>query len=235
MEILAASLIEKAAELGATVAGLASVGELLTSPSHEGISILEMDDAEDIVLVLGLHHPPSRPELDWYTGRGGTEGNRILMRINRNLIAWLKESFEIGARDLPYYIEKGGVFLKDAAVMAGLGMLGVNNLMIVPGYGPHVRFRGLLVNAPLPPAGRVDYSPCEDCHRPCLTVCPEEALADGSFDREACLRNMSRQGAGCLVMNSSSMDEVREVRFCRICELACPLADNNDKVRPDPS
>lgn len=235
MEILAASLIEKAAELGATVAGLASVGELLTSPSHEGISILEMDDAEDIVLVLGLHHPPSRPELDWYTGRGGTEGNRILMRINRNLITWLKESFEIGARDLPYYIEKGGVFLKDAAVMAGLGMLGVNNLMIVPGYGPHVRFRGLLVNAPLPPAGRVDYSPCEDCHRPCLTVCPEEALADGSFDREACLRNMSREGAGCLVMNSSSMDEVREVRFCRICELACPLADNNDKVRPDPS
>jgi len=235
MEILAASLIEKAAELGATVAGLASVGELLTSPSHEGISILEMDDAEDIVLVLGLHHPPSRPELDWYTGRGGTEGNRILMRINRSLIAWLKESFEIGARDLPYYIEKGGVFLKDAAVMAGLGMLGVNNLMIVPGYGPHVRFRGLLVNAPLPPAGRVDYSPCEDCHRPCLTVCPEEALADGSFDRKACLRNMSREGAGCLVMNSSSMDEVREVRFCRICELACPLADNNDKVRPDPS
>lgn len=235
MEILAASLIEKAAELGATVAGLASVGELLTSPSHEGISILEMDDAEDIVLVLGLHHPPSRPELDWYTGRGGTEGNRILMRINRNLITWLKESFEIGARDLPYYIEKGGVFLKDAAVMAGLGMLGVNNLMIVPGYGPHVRFRGLLVNAPLPPAGRVDYSPCEDCHRPCLTVCPEEALADGSFDREACLRNMSREGAGCLVMNSSSMDEAREVRFCRICELACPLADNNDKVKPDPS
>jgi epoxyqueuosine reductase len=228
VEILAASLIEKAAELGVTVAGLTSVGELLASPSHEGVPILEMDDAEDAVLVLGLHHPPSRPELDWYTGRGGTEGNRILMMINKSLIAWLKESFEIGARDLPYYTEKGGVFLKDAAVLAGLGMVGINNLTIVPGYGPRVRFRGLLVNAPLPPTGRVDYSPCEDCHRPCLTVCPEEALAVGSFDREACLRNMSREGAGCLVLDSSSMDGAREVRFCRICELACPLAASRE-------
>jgi epoxyqueuosine reductase len=225
MEILAASLIEKSVEMGATVAGLVSVGELLATPSHEGVPILEMDDTQDAVLVLGLHHPASKPELDWYTGRGGTEGNRMLMRINKGLIAWLKEGFEIGARDLPYYVEKGGVFLKDAAVLAGLGMVGLNNLMIVPGYGPCVRFRGLLVKAPLPSTGRVDYSPCEGCHQTCLTVCPEEALADGSFDREACLRNMRdtlREGAQYLVMDSSSVDGPLEVKFCRMCELACP-------------
>jgi len=230
VEILATSLIEKAVELGATVAGLTSVGELLASPSHEGIPILEMDDVKNSVLVLGLHHSPSRPELDWYTGRGGTEGNRVLMRINRSLIAWLEEGFGIGARDLPYYIERGGVFLKDAAVLAGLGMVGVNNLMIVPGYGPYVRFRGLLVNASLPPTGRIDYSPCESCHRPCLTICPEGALADGSFDREACLRHMSKEGAGDLLMDSLPVDGAPEVKFCRMCELACPLAGN---LRPD--
>lgn len=227
METLAASLIEKAVGFGATVAGLTSVGELRTSPSHKGIPVLEMADDGEAVLVLGLHHSPSQPELDLYTGKGGTEGNRILMRINKNLMAWLYEGFGIEARDLPYYVEHGGIYLKDAAVLAGLGAVGVNNLMIVPEYGPYIRFRGLLVNAPLPPAGKIDYSPCEGCHRPCLTVCPEEALANGSFDREACLSNMrskSREGAQYLVMDMSKVTDNLKISFCRMCELACPLS-----------
>lgn len=226
MENLAASLVEKAVELGATVAGLTSVGELSASPSHNGILVLETDKDSDAVLVLGLHHPPSQPELDLYTGKGGTEGNRILMRINKNLIAWLHEGFGIVARDLPYYVEYGGIYLKDAAVLAGLGTVGVNNLMIVPQYGPYVRFRALLVHALLPPTGRAEYSPCEECHRPCLAVCPESALAEGSFDQEACLSNMrdkSREGAQYLVMDTSKMTDKMEVSFCRMCELACPI------------
>jgi epoxyqueuosine reductase len=226
METLAASLVEKAVELGATVAGLTSVSELRGSPSHDGIPVLETDKDGDAVLVLGLHHPPSQPELDLYTGKGGTEGNRILIRINKNLIAWLHEGLGIEARDLPYYVEHGGIYLKDAAVLAGLGAVGVNNLMIVPEYGPHIRFRALLVHALLPPTGRVEYSPCEECQRPCLAVCTEGALVEGSFDREACLNKMrdaSRVGAQYLVMDPSKVTDVLEVSFCRMCELACPI------------
>ena len=226
METLASSLVEKAVELGATVAGLTSVGELRASPSHNGILVLETDKDGDAVLVLGLHHPQSQPELDRFTGRGGTEGNRILMRINKGLIAWLSAGSGTGARDLPYYTEHGGVFLKDAAVLSGLGVVGANNLVIVPGYGPYIRFRGLLVNAKLPSTARIDYSPCEECDRPCLAACPEGALADGYFDQEACLRNMrdsSRKGAEYLVMDPSLFKNNLEVCFCRECELACPI------------
>jgi len=226
MDTLAESLINKSIDLGATVAGLANMGDLFYSSSHEGFPITQKAKEEDSVLVMGFHHPPSRSELDWYIGRGGTEGNRILMRINSSLCGWLDEKYGIQAQDLPYYVEKGGVFLKDAAVLAGLGVVGINNMLIVSGYGPNVRLRGLLVNVPLPVARRSDYSPCEGCHRPCLHICPEKALADGSYDQEACLRRMAgvRDMAGYRVMDSSSETEKVEIRFCRECELVCPLS-----------
>ena len=227
MGTLAVSLVEKAVELGATVAGLTSVGELRASPSHDGVSILETDEDGDAVLVLGLHHPPSQPELDLFYGRGGTDGNRILMRINKGLIAWLSAGSGTGARDLPYYTEHGGVFLKDAAVLSGLGVVGANNLVIVPGYGPYIRFRGLFVNARLPSAGGIEYSPCEECDRPCLAACPAGAFPDGSYKREMCLskmRDSSRKGAEYLVMDSSLFKSNLEVSFCRECELACPIS-----------
>jgi epoxyqueuosine reductase len=224
MGTLAETLVEKAVELGATVAGLASIGELRMSPSHLGIPILRGAGDGDGVLVVGLEHPASRPELDRFTGRGGTEGNRILMRINKDLIAWLREDLQIDAHDLPYYTEHGGIFLKDAAVLAGLGAVGVNNLMIVPGYGPRVRLRALLVAAALPSTGAIDYSPCSGCDQPCLVGCPQDALKEGSYNQDACLSHMrdaSREKAGYLVMDSSCFDGNLQVNFCRECELAC--------------
>jgi epoxyqueuosine reductase len=124
-------------------------------------------------------------------------------------------------------VEKGGVFLKDAAVLAGLGVVGVNNMLLVPRYGPNLRFRALLINASLPAAAKPDYSPCDGCDRPCLNICPEGALAEGTFNREACLRHMAKDGAGELVMDVSSVKVKDSFGFCRKCELVCPLSGQN--------
>ena len=121
MDTLAEKLITKALDLGASVAGLAGMGDLCSYSTHNGYPITRAAGEQDSVLVLGLDHPPLRPELDWFIGRGGTEGNRTLMRINAVLSSWLHENYGIGSRDLHYYAERGGVFLKEAAVLAGLG------------------------------------------------------------------------------------------------------------------
>ncbi|MEA3231699.1 MAG: hypothetical protein U9Q05_08095 [Thermodesulfobacteriota bacterium] len=59
---------------------------------------------------------------------------------------WLEKEKGITAEKLPYHIESGGIFLKDAAALAGLGCIGKNNMLVLMKYGPRVRLRALLLN-----------------------------------------------------------------------------------------
>jgi epoxyqueuosine reductase len=87
---------------------------------------------------------------------------------------------------LPYQIEYGGAFLKDAAVLAGLGMIGKNNLLVTPQYGTRVRLRGMFIEAELEPTGPSTFDPCQGCGMPCQRACPQDAFRGGSFKRELC-------------------------------------------------
>ena len=150
-------IVEKAKELGACLAGIADVSELRRSPSHviyskldsfRGIGTREpkgiapgefvWPQGARSIIVLAVPHPSYKPELDWWMEgcQGGTPGNQMLISINHGLSKWLEEKKGVETKKLPYYIEQGGVFLKDAAAMAGLGCIGKNNLFLTPDFGP---------------------------------------------------------------------------------------------------
>ena len=63
------------------------------------------------------------------------------MDINSKLAKWIEKELSYQTFKLPYHFENGGVFLKDAAVMAGLGCIGKNNLFVSQIYGPRLRLR----------------------------------------------------------------------------------------------
>ena len=93
----------------------------------------------------------------------------------------LAETFEIAAQPLPYHVEKGGIFLKDAAMLAGLGIIGANNLLITPQFGPRVRLRALFLDCELAaPTGPLNFSPCDGCNQPCWEACPQQAFVSGT-------------------------------------------------------
>ncbi len=135
-------------------------------------------------VVIGVAHSADEPELDWWDGKG-TPGNRILMQINRELSEWIENTFPVKTCKLPYLIEKGGIFLKDAAVMAGLGCIGKNNLVITPGYGPRIRFRALLLDREAEATGPLEFNPCEDCKQPCRKACPVKSFQNTVYSAEA--------------------------------------------------
>ncbi len=78
------------------------------------------------ILIIAICHPEDTPTLDYWRNPfpGGTEGNLRLIRINYKIIKWLKENQNIIGTQFPYAIEQGGLYLKDAAVFAGLGVIG---------------------------------------------------------------------------------------------------------------
>jgi epoxyqueuosine reductase len=133
---------------------------------------------------------------------------------------------DISACPLPYYVEKGGLFLKDAAVLSGLGVIGKNNLLLHPAWGPRIRLRSILMAGDFEPTAALKgFSPCETCDVFCRKACPVKAFPDGKYSRSNCRQQI----------NDDWEDQVPEgeiveagkrnwvVKFCRVCEFSCPV------------
>jgi epoxyqueuosine reductase len=243
------AIVEKALELGASVAGIASVADLKASPSYVVYSKKPFYEEYDpnspdyhkfkgvkwreehrSILVWGLVHPASEPVLDWWSLKvpGFTPGNGVMRLQSKQVRLWLGEEFCIKARSLPYQIEYGGVFLKDSAHLAGLGVIGKGNLLITPEFGTRLRLRGMFIEAELEPTGPlVDFDPCNGCDRSCHKACPRDAFRSGSFERAYCKEENDERYANEEMIDGSIMgiEEASMVmKPCRYCELACPVA-----------
>ena len=254
-------IIEKAKELGACSAGIADVKALKQSPSHliypqiGGYkSFLDnqvpRDDGEvswpqfaKSAIVVAVEHPEDKPELDWWQSglKGGTLGNQMLISIIARLSEWLRKETNFEVKGLPYYIVQGGIFLKDAAVMAGLGCIGKNNMLVTPEFGPRVRLRAALIGAKLPVTGSSNFDPCQDCDMPCRHVCPQKAFKrkihidnplglnelpgrTGIYSRPLCKNQMEidRENASGAEARKKGGTEL-VVKCCRLCETSCPV------------
>ena len=213
-EVTAKAIIQRAEEFGASLAGIARTDDLRHSPSHGGKTNLAAEYKS--VLVMALVHEPTQPELDWWDGRS-TPGIRQLRRISLRLVDHL-EGLGVPASDLHYQVSFGGVYLKDAAVLAELGVVGENNLLITPQFGAKVRLRATAIAAELEPTGTMDFNPCDSCAKPCLTACPRKALGGNSYNKDRCWTQMSQD-----IEAAGRGKQTRPVKYCRECELACPI------------
>jgi epoxyqueuosine reductase len=225
-------IIRKALEFGADLAGVASVEELKLSPSYNQYerkpyydffeSLPPWPEAAPTVLIFAVRHPRSLPELDWWDPTpGGTPGNRELIKIQRRIKKWLASDLSIGSVSLPYKLEKGGIFLKDSAVLSGVGVIGKNNLLLTEAYGAQIRLRGMFLEIDLEPSPRLDFAPCDDCDMPCFAACPQDAFRSGLYDRDLCQIQMRINEEN--VSPHPDDPETEHVRYCRACELACPV------------
>ncbi len=242
------TIAAKAKELGASLAGIASIADLKASKSYEIYAqspFYEQYDPQSpnyfkfkgvkwreehkSVLVWALVHPASDPAIDWWSMKvkGFTPGNRIMRLQSKKLKIWLGEELGIKAFSLPYQIEFGGAFLKDSAHLAGLGVIGKNNLLVTPEYGTRVRLRGIFMEAELAPTGPLDFDPCQGCDKPCHRVCPRNAFRSGTFERALCAKENDKRDVDAEMLNGSIMgieDPSQVSKPCRFCEFACPVA-----------
>ena len=224
---IAARIIAQAKTFGASLAGMVSIAALERAPSYATCGLVPRLAGAGSLLVLALVHKHSQPQLDWWDDRkGGTPGNRRMEETAINLGRWLGEKLGVKALILPYHVEQGGVFLKDAAVLAGLGVIGKNNLLLTPQFGPRVRLRAMLVEVEVEPPEVGDFNPCARCCMPCTRACPREAFARDSYDRLPCSDQMRENEANRVSIAGVGKDTVPRLctLYCRACELACPVA-----------
>ena len=223
------SVLDKAKALGASLAGIVQLDEAVRAR-------IELPNEVDpthrftVLLVLALAHDEAQPELDWWGGPGGTEGNRRLQEISAAVKRILAQEYDVHSHILPYHPWKGGILLKNAAALAGVGVIGANNLLITPEYGPRVRLKGMLLGKPketrffgknLVSAEPNPISgPCDACPKPCWQACPQKAFASGAYDRGRCAVQMELDEAKPHIHQDAKAG-TSYVEYCRACELAC--------------
>lgn len=263
-EAISNQIIKKAKKLGASLAGIASVELLKKSPSHDIYSKIEQHKGigarkfeEGVkpgeiawppetksVAVIALSHKEDEPEFDWWKGDSSdrkSAGNHVMSGIMKDLSEWVEEEFNIKTHRLPYHIERGSIFLKDSAVMAGFGCIGKNNLVVTPEFGPRVRFWALLLDEEVTPTGPMIFDPCDGCSEPCRNVCPQNAFdgivyspieigmvtlpgRNGCYSRDLCkIHTKKNVDDAEIVGKNDSDDPIKCIKFCRLCELSCPV------------
>lgn len=263
-EILSASssILKRAKQLGVHLAGFANIDDLEVAPSFvfapqlpildkvigtfEGEMELNPGEVKwpkeaKSILVVAVEHPEDKPELDWWYGKKSPSGNRLLINAIKALCEWVPTNFDIDVFHFPYSIEHGGIYLKDAAVMAGLGCIGRNNLLVTPDFGPRVRLRAMALSVPIPSTGPSGFDPCIRCDDLCRKACPQHAFdkriyspetcnlailpgRDGSYSRPTCHTQIRKDSEAAKEQVPEGFSKsVKVFKFCRNCEWSCPV------------
>ncbi|MBC8438316.1 MAG: epoxyqueuosine reductase [Deltaproteobacteria bacterium] len=259
---LSSQIINKALDFGACLAGIANIVELKKSPSHlisekltefGGVGTKQVKgkkqgeihwpENDRSAVVIAIEHPLGAQDMDWWLkgSKGGTKGNIKLIAVFSKLADWLEKEKKIPYIKLAYHIEHGAVFMKDAAVLGGLGCIGKNNMLVTPRFGPRIRLRVMLLDEDLPSTGILDFDPCTDCKEYCRKACPQKAFntkiysareygqnelpgRSGVYSRIKCNIQMEKNAEkGRDVDIEGSDKKGLEIRYCRICEMSCPV------------
>lgn len=218
-------LRDKALELGVSVVGFADAGGFDGAPKgHEPRDILENATG---VVSIGIAQPkailrkamPTQYTRNIFTSAG------LLDQIASQLSVWIEdqgfEAMPISARFM-YMDALSGVFRGDlshkhAAMLAGLGEIGINTLLIHPKYGTRLALASIVTNAPLVPDQPFKETLClrSECLK-CVSACPVHAISSsGEIDKLKCARHY-RQHADIYF-------ETWGLYFCRECRKVCPV------------
>lgn len=111
---------------------------------------------------------------------------------------------------------------KFAAVNAGLGWIGKNDVVITLKYGPRVRLSAVLIDSPFVYGDRITASNCPENCRKCVDACPHKALRDVRWNIGS-LRDDIIDYRLCNEKRSSYVKTHGRKHACGLCMAACPF------------
>lgn len=100
------------------------------------------------------------------------------------------------------------------AQRAGVAWQSPSGLLVHADYGLWISFRGAVALEIRSDAPTDISSPCATCPRPCLQVCPVNAVTSGAFDSQSCVGHVrAKEGVNC-------------ANFGCLARRACPIGQH---------
>src|SRR2546430_3873257 len=155
----------------------------------------------------------------------GRDYHEVLNERMQPLLAMLRER----GYTAKTYVDHGWMLDRAAAARAGIGWLGKNTNLLVPGIGSNVLLAEIVTSAPLDTDGPLKKS-CGACDA-CLRVCPTGALvAPGILDNRRCISFWTIEHRGVIPLDIRPM--IGDWIFgCDLCQEICPV--NARPATPD--
>src|ERR1700737_1877152 len=200
----------------------------------------------DARTVIALAFPyPSPTELFPSPARGGGQGgghgprgriaayalgrdyHEVMVEQMQPLLAMLRER----GYTAKTYVDHGWMLDRAAAARAGIGWLGKNTNLLIPGIGSNVLLAEIVTSAPLETDAPLKKH-CGACDA-CLRVCPTGALvAPGVLDNRRCISFWTIEHRGVIPLDIRPM--IGDWIFgCDLCQEICPV--NARPAAPDPT
>lgn len=111
-----------------------------------------------------------------------------------------------------------------AACLAGLGVRGINSLLITEKYGSFV-FIGEIVTTLALNGVDAAEKPCLSCGK-CIKACPASAISESGVDKSKCLSAITQKKGALSDAEERLMKECGCVWGCDICQDICPMNKN---------
>lgn len=162
-----------------------------------------------------VRRAPALPYIALYAY--GEDYHRVTRRLLRPVVRQLKEKYDIRARAVT---DTAPILERYWAVRAGVGFVGRNRCLIVPGVGSWVFLSELILDITLPP-DEPSARRCAGCTA-CLRACPMHALTPDGVDCCRCLSALTIETPDRL--HTVLLDELRgrHLLGCDACQLHCP-------------
>ena len=200
MTSVKSEIITKATKLGADLIGIAAAEELDHAPTEHKATDIMPKAKSIIVLAMRCLNGPIKNN-HWPSYTVVHEGNDArLNNIAYFLSCYIEENYHANAipipANAPYYhwdqdsqYGAGDLSHKHAAVVAGLGIIGKNSLLITPQYGNKVNLVSIITDICIEPDALLSEELCPlDC-RLCIDICPEKAIVNNSQILQTKCRN----------------------------------------------
>lgn len=168
--------------------------------------------------------------IETYSEEKFEKGIQDAKKIVDKVLAQLKKVLD--EREIKYYIppiaQNNEVDLiapfsfKFAAVNAGLGWIGKNDVVITEKYGPRVRLSAILINEEFVYGKKISQSQCPENCKKCVDVCPHKALHNVQWNIDS-LRSDIIDYRLCNEKRSLYIQAHGRKNACGLCMVVCPF------------
>lgn len=110
---------------------------------------------------------------------------------------------------------------KYAAVNAGLGWIGKNDVLITEEYGPRVRLSAVLIDYPFEYGNKITESRCGSCTK-CVDICPHKALTGANWNIHTHRSDLINYHL-CNQKRSEYIKSHGRKHACGLCMVVCPF------------